>query len=189
MINSYYKTVAKAGVFLCISPSGAGCERLAAADGWLQCLPDAILAPKGAVSAPDATHRAGSGQTLALKPRPARSGWPRWTAPCRRTRRLALDVLIQDRWIETRQIGQNGTVNACVINDRVAPGRASATTSDTACSAPPLSLLTTNGQTPRRTRPAGTPAQIAEPVSRRAAASIWPWPPPTIRACVARNGA
>jgi len=32
----------------------------------------------------------------------------------------ALDVLATDRWIEVRQIGQNGTVNAYVINDRVA---------------------------------------------------------------------
>ena len=32
----------------------------------------------------------------------------------------ALDVLAADRWIEVRQIGQNGTVNAYIINDRVA---------------------------------------------------------------------
>ena len=32
----------------------------------------------------------------------------------------ALDVLATDRWIEIRQIGQNGTVNAYIINDRVA---------------------------------------------------------------------
>lgn len=32
----------------------------------------------------------------------------------------ALDVLVTDRWIEVRQIGQNGTVNAYIINDRVA---------------------------------------------------------------------
>ena len=42
------------------------------------------------------------------------------TGTSRRTVQRALDVLIQDRWIETRQIGQNGTVNAYVINDRVA---------------------------------------------------------------------
>ena len=32
----------------------------------------------------------------------------------------ALDVLSKDRWIEIRQIGQNGTVNAYIINDRIA---------------------------------------------------------------------
>ena len=42
------------------------------------------------------------------------------TGTSRRTVQRALDVLIEDRWIETRQIGQNGTVNAYVINDRVA---------------------------------------------------------------------
>lgn len=42
------------------------------------------------------------------------------TGTSRRTVQRALDVLIQDRWIETRQIGQNGTVNAYIINDRVA---------------------------------------------------------------------
>ena len=40
----FRETVAKAGVFLCISPFGLA-ERLAAADGWLQRLPDTILAP------------------------------------------------------------------------------------------------------------------------------------------------
>ena len=29
-------------------------------------------------------------------------------------------MLVQDRWIELRQIGENGTVNAHIINDRVA---------------------------------------------------------------------
>jgi len=42
------------------------------------------------------------------------------TGTSRRTVQRALDILIEDRWIETRQIGQNGTVNAYVINDRVA---------------------------------------------------------------------
>lgn len=32
----------------------------------------------------------------------------------------ALNILAQNRWIEIRQIGQNATVNAYVINDRVA---------------------------------------------------------------------
>src|SRR3546814_10062923 len=32
----------------------------------------------------------------------------------------AVDVLSEDRWIEIRQIGENGTVNAHIINDRVA---------------------------------------------------------------------
>jgi hypothetical protein len=36
------------------------------------------------------------------------------------TIKTALSVLEADRWIEVRQIGQNGTVNAYVINDRVA---------------------------------------------------------------------
>lgn len=38
----------------------------------------------------------------------------------RRTVQRAVDVLIADRWIEVRQIGENGTVNAHIINDRVA---------------------------------------------------------------------
>lgn len=38
----------------------------------------------------------------------------------RPTVQRALDVLAQDRWIEVRQIGENGTVNAYIINDRVA---------------------------------------------------------------------
>lgn len=32
----------------------------------------------------------------------------------------ALEVLVRERWIEARQIGDRGTVNAYVINDRVA---------------------------------------------------------------------
>lgn len=38
----------------------------------------------------------------------------------RPTVQRALEVLAQDRWIEVRQIGENGTVNAHIINDRVA---------------------------------------------------------------------
>jgi DNA-binding transcriptional MocR family regulator len=38
----------------------------------------------------------------------------------RRTVQRALDVLVADRWIEVRQIGETGTINAYVINDRVA---------------------------------------------------------------------
>lgn len=38
----------------------------------------------------------------------------------RRTVQRALDVLVADRWIEIRQIGETGTVNAYIINDRVA---------------------------------------------------------------------
>src|SRR3546814_691326 len=38
----------------------------------------------------------------------------------RRTVQRAVDVLAEDRWIEIRQIGENGTVNAHIINDRVA---------------------------------------------------------------------
>jgi len=38
----------------------------------------------------------------------------------RPTVQRALDVLAQDRWIEVRQVGESGTVNAYVINDRVA---------------------------------------------------------------------
>lgn len=37
-----------------------------------------------------------------------------------RTVRNALKLLREDNWIEVRQIGQNGTVNAYVVNDRVA---------------------------------------------------------------------
>ncbi|GCD76459.1 replication protein [Acetobacter pasteurianus NBRC 3299] len=36
------------------------------------------------------------------------------------TVKSALSLLEADRWIEIRQIGQNGTVNAYVVNDRVA---------------------------------------------------------------------
>ena len=43
-------------------------ERLAAGDGWLQRLSDAVLAPKGTVSGPDAPHRVGSRQTPTFKP-------------------------------------------------------------------------------------------------------------------------
>lgn len=42
------------------------------------------------------------------------------TGASRRTVQRALSVLQDDRWIEIRQVGQNGTVNAYVINDRVA---------------------------------------------------------------------
>lgn len=38
----------------------------------------------------------------------------------RRTIQRAVDVLVEDQWIEVRQIGENGTVNAHIINDRVA---------------------------------------------------------------------
>lgn len=38
----------------------------------------------------------------------------------RPTVQRALDVLVKDRWIEIRQIGDRGTVNAHIINDRVA---------------------------------------------------------------------
>jgi DNA-binding transcriptional MocR family regulator len=38
----------------------------------------------------------------------------------RRTVQRAVDVLSEDRWIELRQIGENGSVNAHIINDRVA---------------------------------------------------------------------
>ena len=44
----------------------------------------------------------------------------RLTGTSRRTVQRALSVLEKDRWIELRQIGQNGTINAHVINDRVA---------------------------------------------------------------------
>lgn len=37
-----------------------------------------------------------------------------------RTIRNSLVVLEQENWIETRQIGQNGTINAYIVNDRVA---------------------------------------------------------------------
>jgi len=38
----------------------------------------------------------------------------------RPTVQRALNTLTQDRWIETHQIGESGTVNAYVLNDRVA---------------------------------------------------------------------
>lgn len=38
----------------------------------------------------------------------------------RRTVQRALDTLVADRWIETQQLGDTGTVNAHIINDRVA---------------------------------------------------------------------
>jgi DNA-binding transcriptional MocR family regulator len=38
----------------------------------------------------------------------------------RRTVQRAIDVLAEDRWLEVRQVGENGTVNAYVLNDRVA---------------------------------------------------------------------
>lgn len=42
------------------------------------------------------------------------------TGASRRGIQKALKVLIDDRWIELRQIGDRGTINAHVINDRVA---------------------------------------------------------------------
>lgn len=42
------------------------------------------------------------------------------TRASRRTVQRALAVLVEDRWIEVRQVGQNGTVNAYIVNDRVA---------------------------------------------------------------------
>lgn len=42
------------------------------------------------------------------------------TGTSRRTVQRALAVLVEDRWIETRQIGERGTVNAYIVNDRVA---------------------------------------------------------------------
>lgn len=38
----------------------------------------------------------------------------------RPTIQRALDLLTKDRWIEVTQIGENGTVNAYIINDRIA---------------------------------------------------------------------
>jgi len=38
----------------------------------------------------------------------------------RRTIQRAIEVLETDNWIEIRQIGENGSVNAHIINDRVA---------------------------------------------------------------------
>lgn len=42
------------------------------------------------------------------------------TGASRRGVQKALKVLTEDRWIELRQIGDRGTINAHVINDRVA---------------------------------------------------------------------
>lgn len=44
----------------------------------------------------------------------------RLTGQSRRTVQRALAVLEDDKWIEVRQVGQTGTLNAYVINDRVA---------------------------------------------------------------------
>jgi len=44
----------------------------------------------------------------------------RLTGQSRRTVQRALTVLEEDNWIEVRQLGQTGTMNAYVINDRVA---------------------------------------------------------------------
>lgn len=44
----------------------------------------------------------------------------RLTDVSERTVRNALKLLREECWIEARQVGQNGTVNAYVINDRVA---------------------------------------------------------------------
>lgn len=42
-------------------------------------------------------------------------------AKCSRaTLQRALDALKEEKWIEARQIGQNGTVNAYIVNDRAA---------------------------------------------------------------------
>lgn len=38
----------------------------------------------------------------------------------RPTVQRALDVLSKDQWIEVRRIGENGTVNAYIVNDRIA---------------------------------------------------------------------
>ena len=38
----------------------------------------------------------------------------------RPTVQRALDLLTSDRWLEVRRIGENGTVNAYIINDRIA---------------------------------------------------------------------
>lgn len=38
----------------------------------------------------------------------------------RPTVQRALDLLVSDRWLEVRRIGENGTVNAYIINDRIA---------------------------------------------------------------------
>lgn len=37
----------------------------------------------------------------------------------RRTIQRALDALSSDRWIEVRQIGETGTINAYILNDRI----------------------------------------------------------------------
>lgn len=37
----------------------------------------------------------------------------------RRTIQRALDALSSDRWIEVRQIGETGAINAYILNDRI----------------------------------------------------------------------
>ena len=55
----------------------------------------------------------------------------------RPTVQRAVKKLRDDLWIEVRQIGDRGTTNAYVVNDRVSLGLGGATASATACSARP----------------------------------------------------
>ena len=73
-------------------------------------------APKAAQLMHILTARVGEHNAVVISQKTLRS-----LMGCSRpTVQRALDVLSQDKWIEIRQIGESGTVNAFVINDRVA---------------------------------------------------------------------
>jgi DNA-binding transcriptional MocR family regulator len=73
-------------------------------------------APKAAQLMHILTARVGEHNAVVISQKTLRS-----LMGCSRpTVQRALDVLSQDKWIEIRQIGESGTVNAYVINDRVA---------------------------------------------------------------------
>ena len=73
-------------------------------------------APKAAQLMHILTARVGEHNAVVISQKTLRS-----LMGCSRpTVQRALDVLAQDKWIEIRQIGESGTVNAYVINDRVA---------------------------------------------------------------------
>lgn len=85
----------------------------AAHEAWADLI---ARAPKAAQLMHVLTARVGEHNAVVI----SQSVLMRLLGASRRTVQRALDVLQEDRWIEVRQIGQNGTVNAYVINDRVA---------------------------------------------------------------------
>ena len=97
----------------------------------------------------------------------------------RRTVQRAVDVLVEDRWIEVRQIGENGTVNAHIINDRVAwSGKRDGIRYSLFTAA----VIVSDEEQPDRDQidhqaPFAPPAQ---PISRRTATSERERPPPSV---------